>query len=275
MRRRKRPKARSTSPAGCAPRRPSAGGEFAPLFAEAQEAISRTFEYAGPGLPGLHPRRRALHRRARRLPRAGREPLRGAVAAEPRRSCRSRRTSRGGCAICSISPLRRLTGAADVRRVDGEPLGGRDGAPREARRGLPRRHLLRDRAGARLSIHEGGDDRRVRRAERAARAHGRRAADGSGRARDAWWRRTAPPASVRSWWRRRRAPRTRARSTRSTRSPTIAEREGLWFHVDAAYGGFFQLTDRGRERVPRASSGPTRSPSTRTRVCSCRTAPAA
>jgi len=27
---------------------------------------------------------------------------------------------------------------------------------------------------------------------------------------------------------------------------TIAEREGLWFHIDAAYGGFFQLTDRGR-----------------------------
>jgi aromatic-L-amino-acid/L-tryptophan decarboxylase len=26
----------------------------------------------------------------------------------------------------------------------------------------------------------------------------------------------------------------------------VAEREGLWLHVDAAYGGFFQLTDRGR-----------------------------
>lgn len=27
----------------------------------------------------------------------------------------------------------------------------------------------------------------------------------------------------------------------------IARREGCWFHVDAAYGGFFMLTDRGRE----------------------------
>ena len=33
--------------------------------------------------------------------------------------------------------------------------------------------------------------------------------------------------------------------------------EGLWLHVDAAYGGFFQLTDRGRERfrgIERADS---------------------
>ena len=29
----------------------------------------------------------------------------------------------------------------------------------------------------------------------------------------------------------------------------IAEREGCWFHVDAAYGGFFLLTDEGRERL--------------------------
>ncbi len=28
----------------------------------------------------------------------------------------------------------------------------------------------------------------------------------------------------------------------------VAHAEGLWTHVDAAYGGFFQLTDRGRER---------------------------
>jgi aromatic-L-amino-acid/L-tryptophan decarboxylase len=29
----------------------------------------------------------------------------------------------------------------------------------------------------------------------------------------------------------------------------IAQQENLWFHIDAAYGGFFQLTERGRERL--------------------------
>ncbi|MCA2229867.1 pyridoxal phosphate-dependent decarboxylase family protein [Nonomuraea aurantiaca] len=29
----------------------------------------------------------------------------------------------------------------------------------------------------------------------------------------------------------------------------LARREGLWFHVDAAYGGGFQLTERGRDRL--------------------------
>jgi aromatic-L-amino-acid decarboxylase len=30
---------------------------------------------------------------------------------------------------------------------------------------------------------------------------------------------------------------------------TIAGEQGLWLHVDAAYGGFFQLTERGREAL--------------------------
>jgi aromatic-L-amino-acid decarboxylase len=37
----------------------------------------------------------------------------------------------------------------------------------------------------------------------------------------------------------------------------FAAQEGLWFHVDAAYGGFFQLTQRGRKRfegIERADS---------------------
>ncbi|MEX2194655.1 MAG: aminotransferase class V-fold PLP-dependent enzyme [Thermoleophilaceae bacterium] len=29
----------------------------------------------------------------------------------------------------------------------------------------------------------------------------------------------------------------------------LAEREGVWLHADAAYGGFFRLTERGRERL--------------------------
>jgi aromatic-L-amino-acid/L-tryptophan decarboxylase len=29
----------------------------------------------------------------------------------------------------------------------------------------------------------------------------------------------------------------------------VAKAAGVWFHVDAAYGGFFQLTERGRERL--------------------------
>jgi aromatic-L-amino-acid decarboxylase len=29
----------------------------------------------------------------------------------------------------------------------------------------------------------------------------------------------------------------------------VAERAGAWFHVDAAYGGFFALTERGRQRL--------------------------
>lgn len=30
---------------------------------------------------------------------------------------------------------------------------------------------------------------------------------------------------------------------------TLARREGLWFHVDAAYGGFFALTGRGKKKL--------------------------
>lgn len=33
------------------------------------------------------------------------------------------------------------------------------------------------------------------------------------------------------------------------RMADVADREGLWFHVDAAYGGFFALTERGRRAL--------------------------
>ncbi|GLW35601.1 L-2,4-diaminobutyrate decarboxylase [Actinoplanes regularis] len=35
----------------------------------------------------------------------------------------------------------------------------------------------------------------------------------------------------------------------------LARREGLWFHIDAAYGGFFRLTARGRQRLAGLQEG--------------------
>ena len=48
----------------------------------------------------------------------------------------------------------------------------------------------------------------------------------------------------------------------------IAEQEQLWLHVDAAYGGFFAMTSRGRARLWE-SGVPTRSRSIRTRAFFC------
>ena len=108
-----------------------------------------------------------------------------------------------------------------------------------------RRHVLRERAGARQR-DEGGDDRRLLAQEPADRAHRRRAPHRPAGAGRGGRTRTVATGCGRSWWWPRPAPRTPARSTRSTMSPTIAADEGLWMHVDAAYGGFFRLTDRGR-----------------------------
>ena len=66
---------------------------------------------------------------------------------------------------------------------------------------------------------------------------------------------------------RRSAPRRRPRSTRSPISPTIAERQGVWLHVDAAYAGPVALIPSAEPCSP-AGSAPTRSSSTRTSGCS-------
>ena len=47
--------------------------------------------------------------------------------------------------------------------------------------------------------------------------------------------------------RHRRARRAPAASTRSTTSPTSPRSEGLWFHVDGAYGAPARLTARGKD----------------------------
>ena len=69
--------------------------------------------------------------------------------------------------------------------------------------------------------------------------------------------RTARRAAARSSSCRPRARRTPAPSIRSTRSPTCARREGLWHHVDGAYGAFFHLC-RSCDRCWPGSRGRTR-----------------
>ena len=68
------------------------------------------------------------------------------------------------------------------------------------------------------------------------------------------WPPTGPPASSRSPWWPRSARSTPARSTTSTAIADLAEREGLWLHVDGAIGGFLALSShpdavRGLERA--------------------------
>ncbi len=222
--------------------------DFAALLDEALEAARHTFEYSGPGylayIPGGGLFTAALAEfLAQGLnryvglwqPSPGHGPARGerhAVALRPVRL-----------------PARDVAGRPHVRWVDGELLGGRDGAAREARRGLPRRHLLRERAGARVQ-HEGGEDRGLLRAERSGWSPPTPSCGWTRtRSRGMVGGRIARPASVRSWWSVRPGRRTPARSIRSTTIADVAAREGMWMHVDAAYGGFFQLTDRGRAAV--------------------------
>ena len=135
---------------------------------------------------------------------------------------------------------------ARPRRPPAAAGGPRPTAARRRPRGRPRLHqrpdALLDRAGARRAGLPARD---------AGRAPGRRPVPPPRRARRRGHRRaTARPASAPSPSPPSPAPPTRARWISSRSWPPSRAREGLWFHVDAAYGGAARLSARDAGRVP-------------------------
>ena len=183
------------------------------------------------------PRGRAPRARGRAL--AGRAG--GLPARARRRAAHERRLGGHG-----RLPRRRAAQRARGRRPRRAPR-----RPRRAPRGCsptcrPRRTAA---SSARSSCSASAARRCAPRAARRRPARRRRAA-----------RRRSPPtgprgARARRCWSARPAPSTRERSTRSTTLADVAAAEGLWFHVDGAYGAFGVLDPalapsyRGMERA--------------------------
>ena len=100
-----------------------------------------------PRLPRVHPRRRALHGGARRVPGAGPQPLRRPVAAEPGDGPAG--GERHPVALLAVRLPGGVAGPADHGRLDGDARGDGHGPAHAAGRGLHRRRLLLHRPDAR------------------------------------------------------------------------------------------------------------------------------
>ena len=197
-----------------------------------------------PGLSGVHPGRGHLARGARR-PDRERAQRRHLLVARRVRPDRAR--ARGARLVPAVGRLSRgRRGRARLGRVGGQPDRARlraRGANRCDGRAGGRLHVRPDAlvgrargAGARLPARPGARRSRptatpvcasdaLRGAIAADRAAGRLAA---------------------RWSSRTRAPPRRAPSTRSQELSEICRGDGIWLHVDGAYGAFACLTERGR-----------------------------
>ena len=224
---------------------PEHGGEFAPVFAEAQEAISRTFEYAGPGYLAYIPGGGLYTAALAEFIAQGVNRYVGLWQPSPAVVQIEENVTRWLCdlfdypegsqgLLLSGGSMANLSAMVTARHAKlGEDF--TDGVyyvSEQAHASVPKAATI-----------AGFSKRNVRIV-----ADRRRAADGS----------------ARRCGRRSRADRADglrpflvAPSVGTTNTGAIdpiadiadiAEAEDLWLHVDGAYGGFFQLTDRGRER---------------------------
>ena len=232
---------------------PEVGGDFDELFAQMQRGGGEDVRVRRTRLPRVHPRRRSVHGGARRVHGAGREPLHQPVAALSGHG--PGRAERHPVALRPVRLSRDRPRPPHVRWLHGELLRDRHGAP-HARGGLP--------ATARTTS-----------ASRSTRASRRRPTSRASPGGTSGWSRPTPSCG---WTRMRSATWSAADRAAGFRPflvvpsagttntgaidplddvADVAAASGMWMHVDAAYGGFFQLTERGRQRfagIARADS---------------------
>ena len=223
---------------------PEHGGEFAPLFVEAQEAISRTFEYAGPGYLAYIPGGGLYTAALAEFIAQGVNRYVGLWQPSPAVVQIEENVTRWLCdlfdypegsqgLLLSGGSMANLSAMVTARHAKlGEDF--TDGVyyvSEQAHASVPKAATI---AGfSKRNVRIVATDNELRMDPEALRTQiARDRADG------------LRPFLV--------APSVGTTNTGAIDPiadiADIAEAEDLWLHVDGAYGGFFQLTDRGRER---------------------------
>ena len=223
---------------------PEHGGEFAPVFAEAQEAISRTFEYAGPGYLAYIPGGGLYTAALADFIAQGVNRYVGLWQPSPAVVQIEENVTRWLCdlfdypegsqgLLLSGGSMANLSAMVTARHAKlGEDF--TDGVyyvSEQAHASVPKAATIAGFSKRNVRIVVTDDELRM------------------------------DPEALRTQIARDRADGLRpflvAPSVGTTNTGAIdpiadiadiAEAEDLWLHVDGAYGGFFQLTDRGRER---------------------------
>jgi len=223
---------------------PEHGGEFAPVFAEAQEAISRTFEYAGPGYLAYIPGGGLYTAALADFIAQGVNRYVGLWQPSPAVVQIEENVTRWLCdlfdypegsqgLLLSGGSMANLSAMVTARHAKlGEDF--TDGVyyvSEQAHASVPKAATIAGFSKRNVRIVATDDELRM------------------------------DPQALRTQIARDRADGLRpflvAPSVGTTNTGAIdpiadiadiAEAEDLWLHVDGAYGGFFQLTDRGRER---------------------------